>query len=57
MVHSKHDGDDDSEGIDAWRDEMPTIPRHSGWVEQTSTHVNIEKTWKYIHVATVFVQK
>jgi len=29
------------------------IPRHSGWVEQTSTHVNIEQTWKRIHVATV----
>jgi len=29
------------------------IPWHSGCVEQTSTHVNLEQTWKYIHVATV----
>ena len=30
------------------------IPRHSGWVEHTSTHMNIEQTGKYIQVATVF---
>jgi len=27
MVQSKHDGDDDGGGVDAWRDEMPTVYR------------------------------
>ena len=29
MVQSKHDGDDDGDGggVDAWRDEMPTVYR------------------------------
>ena len=27
MVQSKHDGDDGGGGVDAWRDEMPTVYR------------------------------
>ena len=55
MVQSKHDGDDGDGGVDAWRDEMPTVYRDTAAeLSRHQTHVNIEQTWIYIHVATVF---